>query len=132
MLQQATIAAVTAHRPGLVIADEPTSALDAELREDLALVAAHADHVAVCYAGRIVETGPAATVLRTPRHPHTVALLAAVPRPGQVSPGRSPAHLQTWPTHQPAAAAPSPDITAWLAAHVALSTLAILLRVTRR
>ncbi|MGH8917422.1 MAG: oligopeptide/dipeptide ABC transporter ATP-binding protein, partial [Actinomycetes bacterium] len=99
MLQRATIAAATAHRPALVVADEPTSALDAALREeilevlharsrslllishDLTLVAGHAETVAVCYAGRIVEVGSVAEVLTAPRHPYTRALLAAVPRP---------------------------------------------------
>ncbi len=103
-LQRATIAAATAHRPALVVADEPTTALDAELREeiltglrarsrslllishDLTLVAGHAETVVVCYAGRIVEVGPAAEVLAAPQHPYTRALLAAVPRPGHGPP----------------------------------------------
>ncbi|MEJ3742536.1 ABC transporter ATP-binding protein [Actinomycetes bacterium KLBMP 9797] len=100
MLQRATVAAATAHRPPLIVADEPTSALDtdrahavlADLRRsdaslllvshDLPLVAKHADRVAVCYAGAVVETGPAASVLGAARHPYTKALLAAVPEPG--------------------------------------------------
>jgi peptide/nickel transport system ATP-binding protein len=99
MLQRATIAAAGAHEPPLTIADEPTSALDADragdilvalrqasrslllLTHDLRLVAAHADRIAVCYAGRIVETGDAGDVLERPRHPYTAALVAAVPRP---------------------------------------------------
>jgi oligopeptide/dipeptide ABC transporter ATP-binding protein len=40
-----------------------------------------ADRVAVMYLGRLVETGPAQAVLRAPRHPYTVALLASVPSP---------------------------------------------------
>lgn len=100
MLQRATIAAATAHRPVLTVADEPTSALDAERREeilellrrrsrslllvshDLALVARHSQRVLVLYAGRVVETGSAASVIGRPRHPFTAALTAAVPRRG--------------------------------------------------
>lgn len=100
MLQRASIAAAAARSPALIVADEPTSALDAEcsdatlralratgaaillITHDLGLAATHADEIAVCYAGRIVETGAAAGVLERPRHPHTAALLAALPRPG--------------------------------------------------
>ena len=100
MLQRATIAAATVHRPPLTVADEPTSALDTELADDiltalrqasqalllvshdLHLVARHSDRVAVMYAGRIVEIGPTAALLERPRHPYTRALLAATPRPG--------------------------------------------------
>ncbi|MGH8932106.1 MAG: ABC transporter ATP-binding protein [Egibacteraceae bacterium] len=108
MLQRASIAAATAHAPPLLVADEPTSALDhdlahnvlgAILREgsavllithDLGLVARHADHVAIMYAGRIVEGGPVQAVLDAPRHPYTRALLAAVPRPGNGLPQELP------------------------------------------
>ncbi len=98
MLQRANIAAAGAHTPALIVADEPTSALDAEraddtlrgLRDqgaavllvshDIALVARHADRIAVCYAGRIVETGRAHSITTTPRHPYTAGLLAARPQ----------------------------------------------------
>jgi peptide/nickel transport system ATP-binding protein len=100
MLQRAAIAAADAHEPALIIADEPTSALDADrsdavlaslrstgvaillISHDLALVGRHSDNVAVMYAGRIIEQGPAERVLQRPRHPYTAALLAASPRLG--------------------------------------------------
>jgi oligopeptide/dipeptide ABC transporter ATP-binding protein len=101
MLQRATIAAAAAHQPLVIIADEPTSALDADrsdvtlaalratgaavllVSHDLGVVARHADQVAVCYAGRIVEIGASAELLARPRHPYTRALLAATPQAGQ-------------------------------------------------
>ncbi|MET7950139.1 ABC transporter ATP-binding protein [Micromonospora sp. NPDC005324] len=102
MRQRAAIALALATGPKLLIADEPTTALDvavqAEILEmldslrrdlgmglilithDLGTVATHADRVAVMYAGRVVETGPAAQLLGYPRMPYTRALLAATPR----------------------------------------------------
>jgi len=97
MRQRAMIALALACRPQLLLADEPTTALDAtvqiqillllrELQRELGLSVVFvthdigaavevADRIAVMYAGRIVEEGPAATLLRAPRHPYTLALL---------------------------------------------------------
>jgi oligopeptide/dipeptide ABC transporter ATP-binding protein len=117
MRQRVLIAAAMACRPPLVIADEPTTALDATIQaeildlllamrkafglsllfitHDLGIVARVADRVAVMYAGRIVETGPARDVLASPRHPYTRGLLASLPGsiPGtrlQAIPGAAP------------------------------------------
>ncbi|MDO4581467.1 MAG: ABC transporter ATP-binding protein [Bacillota bacterium] len=104
MRQRVMIAMALACSPSLLIADEPTAALDVtmqaqilellqELKQrqklslllishDLALVAEMAERVAVMYAGRIVEQGLTAELLRRPAHPYTQALLAARPRRG--------------------------------------------------
>ena len=105
--QRVVIAAAIAAGPRLLIADEPTTALDATVQSeilgllrslrdesgmsillvshDLALVSSFADRLAVLYAGRIVEEGPAVSLLRAPR-PLYPGLLAA--RPGG-APARS-------------------------------------------
>ncbi len=88
--------------PRVLIADEPTTALDvtvqkqilellARLRKelglallfithDLGVVAQVAEQIAVLYAGRVVEIGPAMQVLRAPKHPYTAGLLRASPQ----------------------------------------------------
>ena len=60
------------------------------------MVAEIADHVAVMYAGRIVEQAPVATLFTDAQHPYTLALLAAMPSLSAASarlepiPGRMP------------------------------------------
>jgi peptide/nickel transport system ATP-binding protein/oligopeptide transport system ATP-binding protein len=99
--QRVMIAIALSCNPKLLLCDEPTTALDvtiqdqilallSSLREqlhvsvvfvshDLAVIAETCQHVAVMYAGQVVEVGPVETVFREPRHPYTLGLLRSVP-----------------------------------------------------
>jgi len=104
MRQRIMIAMALVCSPELVIADEPTTALDVTIQaqilelldslrqkynlslilisHDLGVIAEVAETVAVMYAGKIVEMGPAMGVFHNPRHPYTQGLLQSVPRLG--------------------------------------------------
>jgi ABC-type dipeptide/oligopeptide/nickel transport system ATPase component len=104
MAQRVMIAMALACRPKLLVADEPTTALDATVQKQImdllrtlkakygmsillithnfSIIGGLADHVAVMFRGRLVESGQTEEVLRAPQHPYTRALLDCIPRLG--------------------------------------------------
>jgi oligopeptide/dipeptide ABC transporter ATP-binding protein len=99
--QRVMLAIALSGNPKLLLCDEPTTALDVTIQDqilalisslqeqlevgvvfvshDLAVIAQTCKHVAVMYAGEVVELGPVDTVFREPRHPYTLGLLRSVP-----------------------------------------------------
>ena len=113
--QRVMIAMALACRPRLIVADEPTTALDVMVQaqvlnvlqglvsdldvgllmisHDLSVLADLCDRIAVMYAGRVVEHGPADKVFTDPLHPYAGALSASFPRIGDVAARYAPAGL---------------------------------------
>jgi oligopeptide transport system ATP-binding protein len=101
MAQRVMVAMAVALEPEVLLADEPTSSLDVTVQaqvlellgslvaetqmamvlitHNLAVAVGIAQRIAVMYAGRIVEIGPARDVYADPKHPYTAALLRSIP-----------------------------------------------------
>lgn len=114
MAQRVLVAMTVALGPEVIVADEPTSALDPDttstvldalaaqkrsgaavllITHDLVAASRVADRVAVMYAGRFLEIGPAGIVLASPAHDYSQALLAALPHNGFRPPPGLPSSL---------------------------------------
>ena len=125
MRQRVVIAMALACRPRLLIADEPTTALDVTIQaeilalidrlkretgtavmfitHDMAVVAQMADRVVVMFRGKKVEEGTVEEIFENPQHLYTKALLAAVPKLGEMSGKKYPEPMVLMSRQQSAA-----------------------------
>ncbi|MGW4056851.1 nickel ABC transporter ATP-binding protein NikE [Amycolatopsis sp. NPDC004747] len=132
--QRVMIAMALACAPRLIIADEPTTALDVVVQaqvlallsklvaeqhiglvmisHDLSVLAATCERIAVMYDGQIVEEGPSAEVMGSPKHEHTRALAAAFPTVGDPVSRFAPATSTPLPPEPPDRTAGEPLLAA--------------------
>ena len=122
MRQRVVIAMAVACEPRLLIADEPTTALDVTIQaeilalidrlkrengmavlfitHDMAVVAQVADRVVVMYRGEVVEEGAVADIFAAPQQDYTRALLAAVPKLGEMKGKSAPEPMRILEQHR--------------------------------
>jgi peptide/nickel transport system ATP-binding protein len=125
MQQRVMVALALSSNPRLIIADEPTSAVDATIQAEIlnllrkvraerefsmilithsiAVAQEVSDRIVVMYGGDIVEDGSASSIVSSPKHPYTRALLRCIPRPRKPDAARTPL---------PVVAGAAPDLTA--------------------
>jgi peptide/nickel transport system ATP-binding protein len=121
--QRVALAMAFALRPGVIVFDEPTTGLDVTTQRhvldtvqqlcrsygvaavyvshDLAVVGGLVDNVIVLYAGKVMESGPTATVFGAPGHPYTQKLLRAIPSPERSEALEGIDGQPPHPTHRP-------------------------------